>query len=67
MDHDPIYAFQYSTLLKALDAWKKEQLEAYPHRAELIETVALAVQDFMASRHVRDFKMLVEAPSSHKE
>ncbi len=63
MNNDPIFAFQYSTFLQALDSWKKEQLAAYPHREELIETVALAMQDFMCSRHVHDHKMVVESPA----
>jgi len=67
MDQDPIFAFQYSTLLRALEAWKAEQLDAYPHREALIETVAVAMRDFMTSRHVHDYKMLVEAPTSRKE
>ncbi len=62
MNNDPIFAFQYSTFLQALDSWKQEQLAAYPHREELIETVALAMQDFMNSRHVHDCKMVVESP-----
>ena len=63
MNQDPIFAFQYSTLLQALDGWKTEQIEAYPHQAELIETVVAAMQDFMTSDQVRAHKMLVETPA----
>ncbi len=62
---DSIYAFHISTLQAALNDWKQEQLAAYPHKAELIETVALAMMDFMESEHVRRHKMLVE-PSSRQ-
>jgi hypothetical protein len=64
MNQDPIFAFQYSTLLQALDSWKTEQIEAYPHQAELIETVVAAMQDFMLSDQVRAHKMRVETPST---
>lgn len=63
MKNDPVFAFQYSTLQQALEAWKREQIEAYPHRAELIETVALAMEDFMQSKQVHDYKMLVDPGS----
>ncbi len=57
---DAIYAFHISTFEAALEDWKREQLEAYPHQAELIETVALAMRDFMDSEPVRRHKMRVE-------
>ncbi len=66
MNQDPIFAFQYSTLQQALESWKAEQIAAYPHQAELIETVVAAMQDFMTSDHVRNHKMLVEAPTDKR-
>ncbi len=66
MNQDPIFAFQYSTLQQALESWKTEQIAAYPHQAELIETVVAAMQDFMTSDHVRAHKMLVEAPTDKR-
>lgn len=62
MNQDPIFAFQYSTLQKALESWKAEQIEAYPHQAERIETVVAAMRDFMTSEHVRAHKMIVGTP-----
>ncbi len=59
---DSIYAFHISSLNAALGDWKQEQLDAYPHQVELIETVALAMADFMQSEHVVTHKMLVERP-----
>lgn len=62
---DSIYAFHISSLNAALEDWKQEQLDAYPHQAELIETVALAMADFMQSEQIIKYKMLVE-PSPRK-
>ena len=56
---EAIYAFHISTFEAALEDWKQEQLEAYPHKAELIETVALAMRDFMESESVHRHKMRV--------
>ena len=41
----------------ALAEWEEEQIAAYPHRDELIRTVALAMRDFMDSEQVRRHKM----------
>lgn len=59
MNNEKIYVFQHSTLLRALEDWKQAQLAAYPHRRELIETVTLAMLDFLDSEQARRHKMLV--------
>lgn len=69
MHNQPIYAFQLDTLRAALKDWKHEQIEVYPHKAELIETVVLAMINFMESEHVINHKMLVGssiAPSAYQ-
>lgn len=54
-----IYAFQRSTFDAALEDWKADQLAAYPHQPELIETVVAAMNDFIDSDQVKTYKMLV--------
>jgi hypothetical protein len=56
---DTLFAFSYRDFLRALEAWKAEQLQHYPHQAERIEITALAMQDLMRSRHVVDTKLVV--------
>jgi hypothetical protein len=64
MNQDPIYAFQLSTFRQALAAWKQEQIAAYPHQQELIETVSHAMEDFISSKQVREFKMVIDPAST---
>jgi len=56
---DTLFAFSYQDFLGALEAWKAEQLTAYPHQAERIETTALAMRDLMHSRYVIEHKLVV--------
>lgn len=67
MSQDPVYAFQLSTFRQALDEWKQEQIEAYPQQTDLIETVALAMEDFMQSSQVIKHKMTISSSNSRNE
>lgn len=67
MSQDPVYAFQLSTFRQALDDWKQEQIAAYPQQNELIETVALAMEDFMQSKQVLNHKMVISPSNSRDE
>ena len=54
-----LFAFAFQDFLRALDTWKAEQLSAYPHQSERIETTARAMLDLMHSRHVVEAKLVV--------
>jgi len=54
---DKVFVFSGDTFEVALAEWEVEQIAAYPHRDELIRTVALAMRDFMDSDQVRRHKM----------
>lgn len=54
-----LYAFSYQDFLDALEAWKTEQLTAYPHQSERIEITAMAMRDLMSSQYVIDHKLVV--------
>jgi hypothetical protein len=56
---DTLFAFSYQDFVGALEDWKAQQLEAYPHQAERIETTALAMQDLMHSSYVIEHKLVV--------
>jgi hypothetical protein len=56
---DVVYCFQKSSLEKALQDWQHEQIAAFPDKKEQIDVVALAMLDFMCSRHVLDHGMVV--------
>jgi hypothetical protein len=58
-----VWVFQESTFEIALDEWVQEQIEHYPHKEELIRTVALAMRDFLDSRQVADHKMVMDVLS----
>jgi hypothetical protein len=58
-----VWVFQESTFEIALDEWVQEQIEHYPHKEELIRTVALAMRDFLDSRQVVDHKMVMDVLS----
>jgi len=51
------WVFNRDTLEVALAQWKTAQIEAYPHQEELIQTTALAMQDFLDSEFVKNNKM----------
>jgi hypothetical protein len=57
-----VWVFQQSTLEVALDEWVQEQIDHYPHKEELIRTVALAMRDFLDSRQVAEHKMVMNLP-----
>ena len=54
---DKVFVFSGDTFEVALAEWEAEQIAAYPHRVELIRTVALAMLDFMDSDQVRRHKL----------
>ena len=54
---DKVFVFSGDTFDVALTEWEAEQIAAYPHREELIRTVALAMRDFMDSDQARHHKM----------
>jgi hypothetical protein len=56
---DTLFAFSYQDFVGALAAWKAQQLAAFPHQAERIETTALAMQDLMHSHYVIEHKLVV--------
>ncbi len=56
---DTLFAFSYQDFVGALEDWKAQQLAAYPHQAERIETTALAMQDLMHSNYVIEHKLVV--------
>jgi hypothetical protein len=56
---DVVYCFQKSSLEKALHDWQNEQIAAFPDKKDQIDVVALAMLDFMCSRHVLDHGMVV--------
>ena len=56
---DTLFAFSYQDFVGALEDWKAQQLSAYPHQAERIETTALAMQDLMNSSYVIEHKLVV--------
>lgn len=58
---DKVFVFTGATFEAALAEWQAEQLAAYPHREELILTVALAMRDFMDSEQVRRHKMAMKS------
>lgn len=45
-----------------MDEWVQEQIDHYPHKEELIRTVALAMRDFLDSRQVAEHKMVMNLP-----
>ena len=53
------YVFSSSTLKKALNDWKKEQIQQFPHRKDLIELTCISIAYFMRSQHVIDGKMVM--------
>ncbi|CAI8959895.1 conserved protein of unknown function [Methylocaldum szegediense] len=57
-----VWVFQQSTLDNALDEWVQEQIDHFPHKEELIHTVALAMRDFLHSRQVAEHKMMMNLP-----
>lgn len=58
---DLVYCFEKSSLEKALRDWRDEQIEAFPEKEEQIQTVALAMMDFMYSRHVVNHGLVVHS------
>lgn len=56
---DLVYCFEKSSLQKALQDWRDEQIEAFPEKEELIQVVSLAMMDFMCSRHVVNHGLVV--------
>lgn len=56
---DLVYCFEKSSLEKALRDWQDEQIAAFPEKKEQIQTVALAMMDFMCSRHVVNHGLVV--------
>lgn len=54
---EKVFVFSGATFDVALKEWESEQIGAYPHREELIRTVALAMRDFMGSEQIRRHKM----------
>ena len=57
---DLVYCFQDKTLEKALGAWAQVQKDAFPHKAELIDTTVAAMYDFMHSAQAVDNGMVVQ-------
>jgi len=58
-----VWVFQQSTLEAALSDWVSEQIDAYPHKEELIKTVELAMLDFLNSSQVEAHKMIMRPGS----
>ena len=54
---DKVFVFSGDTFEVALAEWAEAQIAAYPHKEELIRTVALAMRDFMDSDQVGRHKM----------
>lgn len=54
-----VYCFEKSSLERALRDWQEEQIDVFPEKKELIQTVALAMMDFMCSRHVVNHGLVV--------
>ena len=61
---DKVFVFSGATFEAALADWTREQIDAYPHREELIRITALAMRDFMVSPQVAQHKMTLPGPRS---
>ncbi len=46
-----VWVFDEGSLEQALEAYKTEALEAYPHQEERIGTTVAAIRDFLHSSH----------------
>ena len=57
---DKVFVFSGDTFEAALAEWEEEQIAAYPHKEELVRTVALAMRDFMDSEQVGRHKMALK-------
>jgi len=57
MELGNVWVFDETKLAEALSAYSQEALDAYPQREELIETVVVAMQDFLKSEHAARLRM----------
>lgn len=56
MELDNIWVFDEAKLEQALATYRDEAVAAYPDREELIDTVMLAMRDFLHSEHAKKLK-----------
>lgn len=52
-----VFIFQETKFEAALADWVAAQIEAYPHREELIRTTAAAMRDFLHSPQAKAHKL----------